>query len=314
MAFRVTPLVCCCAALGLYCAAPARADFLVVSTFSDEVIQLSDNGGFRRTFVTAESGGLNAPRAATWGPDGNLYVADFPGKILAYDGTTGAFLRSVFDLPGAGWHGLHFAPNGDLLATSLSADVIYRLNVDPARASSVVGTIGAGVLSDPIKMIPAPDGTLLVANAGHDDRSIYRVDLNTNQVLGKFTTDALLHGAAGLDYGPDGNLYTCLLYGDYSVYRIDRHSGALLGRFDSGASLFADGDLLFTPNGALWVAGINGNTLWRLDAVTGEYQSEVSVGGGLLDLLYVPEPTAVPALGVAGLLARRRRHRPANND
>jgi Ca2+-binding RTX toxin-like protein len=54
------------------------------------------------TFVPTGSGGMAFPDIATFGPDGNLYVASLTSKnILRYDGKTGAFL-GVFVPAGAG--------------------------------------------------------------------------------------------------------------------------------------------------------------------------------------------------------------------
>src|SRR5262245_55197758 len=53
-------------------------------------------GAFISAFVPSGSGGLNAPRGMTFGPDGNLYVLNSDPtdnfNILRYDGTTGDFM------------------------------------------------------------------------------------------------------------------------------------------------------------------------------------------------------------------------------
>jgi sugar lactone lactonase YvrE len=60
------------------------------------VARFAPDGSFSGLFVQLGDGGLAFPRGIAFGPNGNLYVADaFAGRILQYDGSTGAFL-SVF--------------------------------------------------------------------------------------------------------------------------------------------------------------------------------------------------------------------------
>src|SRR5207302_1172975 len=60
-------------------------------------------GAFVDQFVPTGSGGLSVPIGFSFGPDSNLYVANFTGNggILRYNGTTGAFM-DVFVAGGSG--------------------------------------------------------------------------------------------------------------------------------------------------------------------------------------------------------------------
>lgn len=65
-------------------------------------------GAFIGVFVPIGSGGMQSPWSSTFGPDGNLYVADpSTNQVLRYNGTTGAFINA-FVPPGGGGLGLGF--------------------------------------------------------------------------------------------------------------------------------------------------------------------------------------------------------------
>src|SRR5262249_34024294 len=64
---------------------------------------LPSTGQTGATFVVAGSGGLANPADVVFGPGGNLYVASQTpnNAVLAFDGTTGVFIRT-YVAPGAG--------------------------------------------------------------------------------------------------------------------------------------------------------------------------------------------------------------------
>jgi len=78
-----------------------------------------------------ETGGLDGPTAATFGPDGDLYVSSFEtDEILRYDGQSGAFL-GVFVSAGLGGlngpdAGAKFGPDGNLYVPSFWNDRVLR--------------------------------------------------------------------------------------------------------------------------------------------------------------------------------------------
>jgi hypothetical protein len=50
--------------------------------------------GSPSAFITAGSGGLQAPMGITLGPDGNVYVAGNGGAVLRYNGTPGQYINT----------------------------------------------------------------------------------------------------------------------------------------------------------------------------------------------------------------------------
>ena len=100
----------------------------VPSTISVSGTTLSEIGS-PSAFITAGSGGLDAPVGIALGPDGNVYVACNGGAVRRYDGTTGAYI-STFVTQGSGGlsgpDGLAFSPDGNLYVASLNTDQVLR--------------------------------------------------------------------------------------------------------------------------------------------------------------------------------------------
>jgi hypothetical protein len=294
----------------------ARADFLVASAFTDEVLRYSDNGWQRGAFVSAGSGGLNAPMAMAWGPDGDLYVAGEGPIIKKYDGKSGAYVGDAYAPPiapglpgesaGAVVFGLAFAPDGDLLMSI--GPVVHRADLSTGSGTNILMGYDTG------KLLIAHDGGVLVGSrdAGDPGAMIKRIDLTTHQV----TTFAALGGLFApfaLEYGPDGMIYSQNMYsfpsdsGSTRIYRFDPDTGARLGRW-ANTGLTGASDLLFVEGNRLWVCSVLSGQLNLLDATTGQLISSVS-GGSSWDLVHMPEPAGIATAAVILSLAVIRRHR-----
>ncbi len=83
---------------------------------SDVLRYNGTTGMFIDTFVSTDSGGLNAGRGLVFGLDGNLYVSSFrSSQVLRYSGTNGAFIDAFVPTGSGGLSGprfLMFAPVG----------------------------------------------------------------------------------------------------------------------------------------------------------------------------------------------------------
>ena len=124
----------------------ARLDLYVVSTGTDSVLRFDGaTGAFLGEFVASGSGGLEGPVTMTFGPDGDLYVADFYSSNLAvkrFEGpsglTPGAFVDTFVPAGSGGLRapsGLIFGPDGndddqlDLYLAEVAANGFIKASV-----------------------------------------------------------------------------------------------------------------------------------------------------------------------------------------
>src|SRR5262245_17501189 len=146
----------------------------------------ASTGAFLGTFVTAGSGGLGSAHGLTFGPDGNLYVADNSGnRVLEYNGMTGSFIRSFASgngllLP----TGLTFGPDGNLYVSSDSNNRVLEFNgTTGAFIGDFVGA-GSGGLTDPHGLIFRGDGYLYVSGGS----GVRRYDATTGGFFDVFAS------------------------------------------------------------------------------------------------------------------------------
>ena len=168
------------ALLGLGCespppvVAPERGVLLVGNTRAHNVVRLDEEtGAFLGDFISAGSGGLVAPDALVFGPDGHLYVSSGDSlansAVLRYDGKTGQFMDTFAS--GHGMlrpYGLLFGPDGLLYVSSFLSDQLLRFN---ARTGAFVDVFATGDgkpggLNGPNGLALGPDGRLYVSTEG----------------------------------------------------------------------------------------------------------------------------------------------------
>jgi hypothetical protein len=143
-------------------------------------------------FVADGSGGLSNPHASTFGPDGNLYVANaFGDNVLRYDGTTGAFLGTFvaagsggLDLPNF----LAFRPDGYLYVVSQNTNALLRYNASTGAFVDAVIPSTSG-LSGPTGLAFDAVGNLYLSSAdrvvrfGPASQAAFTISLSSANVL-----------------------------------------------------------------------------------------------------------------------------------
>jgi WD40 repeat protein len=151
------------------------------------------------SFVIAGGGGLTSPRSLTFGPNGNLFVANGSGAIFEFNGTNGQPANPVTfvdaNANGGGpldAFGMQFR-GGVLYATSNLTDEVMAFEADTGAFLSIFVTAGCGGISGPTALDFGPDGDLKVSS--QSDEAIRRYDGAT----GAFVSVFVPTGTGGLD-------------------------------------------------------------------------------------------------------------------
>ncbi len=112
----------------------ASADSLLVGDHAGGgVIRRYDSATGAYLGVFASGGGLTSPSGLVWGPDGNLYVADYnSGRVLRYNGRTGAFIGVFATAPAYRY----------IVDLSFAANTNLYVALDDGSVHSVNGTNG----------------------------------------------------------------------------------------------------------------------------------------------------------------------------
>lgn len=265
------------------------AEYLVCDSSNDRVWSYDVNGQRNGSFVSAGSGGLDVPLAATIGPENDLYVAGFSSGIHRYDGDTGAS-KGVLIAPGSGGlvspSDVAFGPSS--LGT-LSTDEVYvadfnnppkgilryKSNEAPATFGDPLGTFvapGVGGLGNPNTLV-FRNGDLYATSTVSD--SVLRFNGETGALISTFVPSFSggLDTPRGLLFAPDGSLLVASWEND-RVLRYNGTTGAFLGEFISAGSggLDRPTDLVVGHDGSLLVASQGTQQILRYDMNTGGFR------------------------------------------
>jgi DNA-binding beta-propeller fold protein YncE len=123
---------------------------LVGDQTGDRVMRFSaTTGAFVDVFVSANSGGLDHPFDLAFGPNGNLYVSSVnTGRVLSFNGSTGAFVRSFLGVGGYQVPlGIAFDQDGTLYVADWGENKLQKFNSVTGQHLGVI--LAAGGLDHP---------------------------------------------------------------------------------------------------------------------------------------------------------------------
>jgi len=277
-------------------ALPAHAqDLLVSSRFSDNVLRFGLDGTPKGVF--AQGNGLDNPNGIAYGPDGHLYVGlGDVGRVMVFDGASGAYLRDFVSPATAGGlsgcRAIAFLPGGDLLVDAGPNDQVLRYRAGTGTFAGVFA--GEAGLRGPVGLTVGPDGNVYVGAALSNAVRVY----SPAGVLLRTLPSPIPHAnATGVAFHPDGRLLVAQSVSNV-VLKLDPQSGAG-GVFASGGGLQVPIHLIFHPNGELLVGSFLTDRIIRYDGNTGAVLGDfVAAGAGGLDgthnFAFMPTPPAAP--------------------
>lgn len=307
-------------ALILFIASALAAFFVSPVLAQDELFNIGSNGGDRAvshydvstgTFLgwfasRGDAGISDFHWGGTFGPDGNLYVADYlGGSIAKFDGSSGAFLGYFVPPGGVGApvH-IHFASDGYLYVAENGPPQVSRFNGTTGEIDSIIVPGETPDLGFPQDLVFGADGKLYISTFGTN--AVLRYDPNTH------TTETFVQpGSGGLSsarqmaFGPDGNLYVTA-QDNGTVKRYSSATGDYLGDFIEPGYIGANLALAFSPNGNyLYVSAsipqdpVNGGTA-RFDGHTGAFIDYFIIGDGSPNLVFNTGRTQVSKTDASG--------------
>lgn len=163
-------------------------NLLVGSFNTDNILEYDGTtGAYLGEFVTAGSGGLNAPDAGmTYGPDGNLYVPGWDsGQVHKYDGTTGADLGPFITFVSRPRTVLFSADGSRLFVSAWGANRVQEF--DPGTGDLMgqfVNLVGEG--GRPTGMAYGPDRNLYVTSDAAN--RVWQIDPDSGAILDTFVS------------------------------------------------------------------------------------------------------------------------------
>jgi DNA-binding beta-propeller fold protein YncE len=231
--------------------------------------------------VFASGNGLSDPIGIGFGPDGNLYVANYsPNTVVRFDGTTGAGLGTFVPSGSGGLTGatgLAFGPDGNLYVSSRDSNQVMRYSGTTGAPLPSAGNRGAvfaqgGGLNGPDDLTFGPDGRLYVSSQFNNEVIAFNGATGAPAAAPFVSAGSGgLSQPLGVRFGPDGAFYVTS-YQNNEVLRYQGLSGASPGAFlDAFVPPGADGrlsqptGLAFGPDGRAYVTSRATSAVLRFD-------------------------------------------------
>lgn len=283
MLARHTFVLCTLVAVLCVSSESSRADMLVASRATNEILRYDETTG-EYLGVFASHSRLNQPELMVFGPDGKLYVTtnnfytdeNIPYSVLRFDGQTGAFVDEFIE---SGVTGIAFGADGKIYAAGNGSSTIARFD---GTSGAFIDFFSTGVYW-PGQLQFGSDGNLYVPSWPYDQ--VLRFNGTTGESMGVFASGGGLDDPEGMTFGPDGNLYVSSFETD-SVLRYNGATGAFIDVFASGNGMLGPAGLAFGPDGNLYVGQRKqyaNNRVLRFNGTTGAFIDEFVSGGRLSD-------------------------------
>lgn len=282
----------------------AEAALLVASRGSNQVLRYDDQtGAFIDVFI---SDGVDGPAYLTYGPDGNLYVADYYSSSVLRYSPEGKFI-DVFIPPGSGGlvnpETIKFGSDGNLYVSGPYDPGLQRYDGKTgAYIDTVVATVpstGNSLFSPDFAL--GPDNNIYISSV-FPTGGVLKYDQQTKTTSVFIPPSSSPEIPGGEAFGPDGNLYVGdFIFSNASIRKYDSKTGALLGTFVQPGSggLSGASRLSFEPDGNLYVSSFGSNSILRYNGTTGAFVDAFvpSGSGGLnnpIGFLFTRPPVSVP--------------------
>ncbi|MBY0587391.1 hypothetical protein K2X85_09460 [bacterium] len=293
--------------------ATSLADLFVSGQDANTIFRFNSTTGDFIDKLIGPSQGLNSPVGMRVGPDGFLYIANQGnGVINRFDLATKSL--SVFAQTNLAPTDIQFTAAGDLLVSDFNGTQVYRFDLTTGNNLGAFTT--GGSLVQPTNML-LKGNSLLVSSLGSGE--VQRFNATTGAFIDTYVAAGSggLTFPAGLQFGPDKNLYVSSLLTD-QVIRYDVSASSPvpalnpipwlslpIGAFPTDL-LFVGSDLLIATAGSQGVLKYNGSIL-----TTFASHPDLGIAGQLLETSVVPEASPLMMSGVAGvglllLIIRRR--------
>src|SRR5262245_15609244 len=270
--------------------AEAQADLLVTSQNFGRILRYDGATGQFKGNISDNTGFAEQFQGVTFGPDRDMFVAEFGGlqsAVLRFSGSTFQFIGAFAQVGDVVSHlfptGITFGPDNNLFVASGSGsgDSVLKFNGSTGQLIGTFVPIIGGITDSAHYLKFGPDGNLYVSGAS---AGVKRYAGMSGALIDTFVPEVGFF--QGLDFGPDGNLYVADLRGS-DVLRFSGTTGAFIDAFVPSGSggLSNPQDIRFGSDGLLYVTSANTDSVLRFSGSTGAFVDQfVMPGSGGLDV------------------------------
>ncbi len=279
MSIRASLRLCAVTIASLAALDSARADEVIVCDLKKSAVQRLDakTGEFIGYLVRPGDGQIFRPHGITFGPDGDVYLANWgTDNVTRYDGNTGVYIGEFVTVQSGGLRGptdVVFGPDGHLYVASFKNSNIVRYDGQTGAFIDIFVPEGSGGLYRPELIAFGPDGHLYVTSMRTHE--ILRYDGVTGTFMGPFIPAEYggIYTPHAFLFSPDGYFYVASFETD-SVQRFDALTGEFIDEFipPGLGGLSRPHGMMIGPNGDFYVTSFGTGDILRYDGETGAFR------------------------------------------